>query len=1132
MLAPSPYRISIGVNIDAAGAKSGSADARRSVAEIGAEAERATPKIDKAAVSIEKATTAGATSTVPQTLTSIGAAADQATTKMQRLANAFAGIQDGPANQNIREWTGALAAQGKSIDDLRAKYNPLFAVIREYKANLTEIRTLQAQGVLTTDEMTAAIARQRQAALASIDAIKGRNNALMAGAANQNFNTSNIAFQLFDTIQTAPYLSPGMVGFQQGPQFAQGFAGMNLREVGTTLTAAASQIVSPISLAAIGFTTAAAAAIHYGGAVFDSTNKAEEVLEKHEATLKRIRDLSNDAADGRSRYGQSIQGSIAFTANRDRYLLENQLRDQLREVGSDVGFGTRGPTALFQQNYGPLAETVLEFRKQALLGRGDVKAFNDEIVKLANQDPSNRTLQEKAARLLEITKNATESAAALHELNKELLDNTLVSARTNAAAAAANYNRQNNEAEFYLRRQQEAAIFGIGARSPVEIAEATRRRLEADPVDPEREDAPRRALRIDNEVQLARLHAERQLKDAQDQRVRSLNSSVEAQRLDLSLIGKTVGEAERLRREYQLTEQLREEAARNNTEIDETELALISEKAAELGKLAQLRASAGLLADAQFEREQLGRTPGERQIAAQLRSTFGTVDINSYEAGILRANEALRQQVGAWEEIRNTGRDAIDDIVDSASEGFEDIDDVLKNIGKDITKQLLTLGVGNPIKSALYGDQLPTIGTAGGVGGFFGALFGGKSPAAGLGSSTSAMAVNAGTVMINGGVSNPFDALLKGSNDNGGAGSVQSQVWNFFAGKGLKPHQIAGVMGNVSGESAFNPRAIGDGGNALGLFQHNDRAPALLSFLGGRGNLGNVQGQLDFAWHELQTSESSVLKRLLASTDVRSATAAFAGFERPRGWSLENPEASHNFIGRLRGAEDALTRFGGTTNVAAQGLGTLGTGFDQFGKNLTSLFPAAPSAPSGGGGGLFGWLGKLFGGTSLSSALSASPQFASAWAAGGIGLYDVGGPTGGSDPSRIAGLVHEKEYVFDARSTAAIGVHNLEALRRNALQGGKGGYDTGGYVTSVAPIYAGAWRGNGQAYGGSARSAPIINNYGTSNVEYEETTDERGNRQPIITIGEMSAAAVRQRGNPLRRAMQSEFGSTPRRIAR
>jgi len=193
---------------------------------------------------------------------------------------------------------------------------------------------------------------------------------------------------------------------------------------------------------------------------------------------------------------------------------------------------------------------------------------------------------------------------------------------------------------------------------------------------------------------------------------------------------------------------------------------------------------------------------------------------------------------------------------------------------------------------------------------------------------------------------------------------VQGQVWNFFAGKGLAPHQIAGIMGNVSAESAFNPSAVGDNSKAFGLFQHR----------GNRGGspsmLGNTQAQLDLAWQELQGSESGAMKRLMSATDVRGATSAFAGFERPQGWSLGNPEASHNFIGRLNGAEEALAKFGGTTTSATQGLGQLGTGLGQMGSALSSmqLSPLSGSAV-GQNGGLWGGIGKLLGGISPTSPL-------------------------------------------------------------------------------------------------------------------------------------------------------------------
>ncbi|ESY49021.1 MULTISPECIES: phage tail length tape measure family protein [unclassified Mesorhizobium] len=64
--------------------------------------------------------------------------------------------------------------------------------------------------------------------------------------------------------------------------------------------------------------------------------------------------------------------------------------------------------------------------------------------------------------------------------------------------------------------------------------------------------------------------------------------------------------------------------------------------------------------------------------------------------------------------------------------------------------------------------------------------------------------------------------------------------------------------------------------------------------------------------------------------------------------------------------------------------------------------------------------------------------------------FASGGFTGHSPTDRVAGFVHGQEYVFDARSTAAIGVANLEAIRR-----GVPGHAAGGAVDGVMPLLAG-----------------------------------------------------------------------------
>lgn len=101
----------------------------------------------------------------------VGASLDNSiTSALQTRINAMVGIGTQAAN----EWSGALADQGKQLDILRAKYNPLFATIRQYQAAQGNIRTLYASGTIGLEEYTAAMSKQRQAALATIATIKSQ----------------------------------------------------------------------------------------------------------------------------------------------------------------------------------------------------------------------------------------------------------------------------------------------------------------------------------------------------------------------------------------------------------------------------------------------------------------------------------------------------------------------------------------------------------------------------------------------------------------------------------------------------------------------------------------------------------------------------------------------------------------------------------------------------------------------------------------------------------------------------------------------------------------------------------------------------------------------------------------------
>ncbi|MBX4921002.1 phage tail tape measure protein [Rhizobium bangladeshense] len=343
-------------------------------------------------------------------------------------------------------------------------------------------------------------------------------------------------------------------------------------------------------------------------------------------------------------------------------------------------------------------------------------------------------------------------------------------------------------------------------------------------------------------------------------------------------------------------------------------------------------AKADFWLDINFQQRQAERSAMDQQVASTLSRYGFNEDLNSPEANAIR--QQLRGQQA--KELAKSFGDAFSSELVSGShdigkaflKGFES---ALTNEASKLWEKFFD-GIGNLVAS-LFTSGRSGSSASSGVGGVAASVLGGG-------------AANGGTA------SSPVSM----------SGSGASLAWNFWKSKGLADHQVAGILGNISAESAFNPRAVGDSGNAFGLYQWNDRSPALMASIGGRGNLGDELAQHRFAYSELMGSEGRAWNALKNAPDVRSATAAFAGFERPQGFSWGNPEGAHNFVGRLNGAEEALAKFGGTAGTATEGLGKFGTGLTSLGNTLAAPGGAAAGS-SGGGGGLFGWLGSLFGGS-------------------------------------------------------------------------------------------------------------------------------------------------------------------------
>ncbi|SIR16239.1 TIGR02594 family protein [Rhizobium sp. RU35A] len=1253
---------------------------------------------------------AGARATKAE-IAGIGTEAQTTTSRLQALINAQMGLGAPAANQNVREWTGALVMQGRSLDELRAKHNPLFAVINQYKTQLTEIRTLHAQGVLSTDEMTAAISRQRQATLASIDVIKGRNRALGDSDGTAQFRRQNLTYQAFDVGQSLAGGMPiGMVLAQQGPQIVQIYAGQGgvnaaLKDLGSIASGAA-RLITPLTVSIAGLAAVAVTGAAAWSSYLQSTKEVETAAKGLGlAVAGTSAEMEASARAGASAAGISVSAARSMEAGflrTGRIGSENfeKLIAISKDFGATIGLDAasagdalaemfadpakaaqtlyqqyglitaataRQATNLAQQNRASEAQAVLldALPKRLVkatdattaLGRAwsSVATFAsdayDSVGQIINKLAEGPTLEEQIARAQARFDGLSQSwrfdpaRLALPDAKSDL-DSLLAEKQRRDAEAA----RQKEQAEQIARSRAVTNLIDTSS------AGADRRRIQTlqNEIATLRDgakltginedertstlDAKQRVLdsiinrqqrlteldRLDIQIQSERnpmvradLEARRTRLQMADQEVSTTSIEIDAGRARNRVIAETISTARAQAQDMQAELEVRtrlnalvaagtitsadanrmlqeelylrpliaaaataEEGAKQNLNQQITDLRAGYAGLAEQEKLAsgqdylrsqnermeQLRVEQALIgANATVRARSLALLEAEQKIRQMgLGSDSNQArDIRAAADAMAIFNREIEKQADAWGKVQGSAENAIDGIVDGLSSG--DISGALEGIAKDIKSTFLEIGVKNPLKNALLGTDYGTLSDIGGLSGIVGRLFGQKQsdPSAivsnAMGRSVGSMSVMAGTVVINGGIGSGVGGsgvgnLLGGaanSNVPGGysglAGNAVDKAMGLIGANELSQRTDINAFLRAGGvdidaattawcagfvNSALKQVGIdGTGSLTANAFQNWGRAidPSQLMrgdiLLQTRGlGAGNTGGHVGFATGASRWLGGQQQFQMLSGNQQDSVTTSWIN-------------ASELQIRRATEASASLASLAGTSGAATQNLGVFGNGLGQLANGLGQIGNIAATGGASSGGffsSLLGGIGKLFGGVSPTSSFWApNTTFGSFLVRG----FSSGGATGGSDPTRVAGLVHEKEYVFDEISTAAIGVQNLDALRRMARGGGRTGFASGGYVASIAPVYANAnsnmpSAANAGGASGTGGSSIVINNYGQERVRAEERTDERGRKQTIVQIGEATAAAIAQPGNPTRRTLQTEFGLKPRRINR
>ncbi|ALF02047.1 MULTISPECIES: phage tail length tape measure family protein [Salipiger] len=491
-------------------------------------------------------------------------------------------------------------------------------------------------------------------------------------------------------------------------------------------------------------------------------------------------------------------------------------------------------------------------------------------------------------------------------------------------------------------------------------------------------------------------------------------------------------------------------------------------------------------------------------------------------AAVLEEAELTRElgrQAQAWDEIRNAGTQAIDDIFDRLME--RDFAGALTSVAEEISRTFTDLGLLNPLKNDLFGTDLPTMQDLGGWQGIWDRLTGGEMPTPDFSAmeafSTPAMSVTAMNVTIGG----------PGLNALAGAGGAATPAGMMSGSTGPISAEAAALLKSVSTGGALRPDAISNMDPKLA-------GPLAAMIAEAQGIFGSDAVQVNSAYRSVERQTQLWEKAL----------AKYGNPAEARKWVAPPGNSRHNFglaadlqygsssieewfhanAGRFglgyrmdnepwhieptaaslaqpaAQTQQALDALATTAVGATQNLGTLGSGFDMLGSVLSSL----TSGGAGGGAG-GGWIGSLIG------AIFSPGEAPPANADGGY-QYFPGGSRADTGLIRIS----SGEFVVNGAATAR---------NRGLLEW----INSGGDAMASLPARA---NGGGFASGGydaGPREVQIVTPPGVPmSATLEEEPMPGGGRRERYVLAEMVGGALSMPGGAARRTMRNAFGVRPK----
>lgn len=228
-------------------------------------------------------------------------------TSAQDLINRLTGV----SNATTSTISDTLR-HGMALDDLRARYNPLFAASRQYELELREIAEAERLGAITAREGAAARERVSQA----LAPVPNQLNRVGASSQQAAAYLGNLGFQLNDIVMMMSLgQSPFMLMMQQGPQVTQVFGQMRAAgmAIGPAISSAFFGMLNPVSLATMAVIGFGAAAVQWFSAAEEEVVSVEDALAELGAIQSRIEKANDILAMSLSELTEEY-GTYAFAA--------------------------------------------------------------------------------------------------------------------------------------------------------------------------------------------------------------------------------------------------------------------------------------------------------------------------------------------------------------------------------------------------------------------------------------------------------------------------------------------------------------------------------------------------------------------------------------------------------------------------------------------------------------------------------------------------------------------------------------------------------------------------------------------------------------------------------------------------